>query len=101
MKVDAEGLDKTWRKAEVIGASRHDVTVHFLGWDKIHDRVLPRRSDFLAEYDTKTEGIDTRGSLDDGGEFEVSAATLGPYMTKIDAIISGAATRAEAVSPRP
>lgn len=98
MKIDAQNLARDWLKAEVVEVHRHDAVVHFLGWEKVYDRFLPLRSDLMAEYDTKTEGIDTRGSLDGDEDFEVSAAALAPYMLKIDGILSGAATRAEAVS---
>lgn len=97
-KVDAQNRNGVWWKGEVVEVMRHDVVVHFDGWDKLHDGFVPKRSDMIAPYDTKTEGVDTRGTITADAEFEVSEESLKPYVEKINSIISGEASSAEAVS---
>jgi hypothetical protein len=95
--VDAMLKNGEWLKGEVIEETRHEVTIHFLGWDKLYDVVLPRRGDRIAEFDTKTEGRDTRKQVGADRSFAVSDEVLTPYETKIDEILSGAASESEAL----
>lgn len=97
-KVDAQNRNGVWWKGEVVEVTRHDVVVHFDGWDKLHDTFVPKRSDMIAPYDTETEGVDTRGTITADAEFEVSEESLRPYVEKIDSIISREASPAESVS---
>ena len=94
-KVDAQNRNGVWWKGEVVEVTRHDVVVHFDGWDKLHDTFVPKRSDMIAPYDTETEGVDTRGTITADAEFEVSEESLRPYVEKIDSIISREASPAE------
>lgn len=95
-KVDAQETGGSWLKGEVIDVMRHEVVVHFDGWQNVYDRVLPKRCDAIAAYKSKTGETDTRQHIEADATFTVTEETLLPFEEKIDNILNGVASESEA-----